>query len=413
MKNSNTSNQKQVMKTKIIFLILIIIILNFSSGIAQNPTYNLTVRNMTLTSGDFPDNQLEFDIYIENTNGNITNFEYAGGQYFFSFNRNILSSGTFPPVGVQDTALYRYHIIGSDLPTGMIPRSPTFGTATNPTANVLRLAVNSFPGAGNGYNMTNNGFPGTKIVRMRITNKQGPFNEEYFNLAWRNPPVISFTTKIFAYVGNINTDITTPQTHFIDSSGLGIVLPVELAGFTSKVNKNNVTLNWTTTNEINNLGFAIERSNINGQWTKTGFIAGYEESEIPHDYLFVDKGLNSGKYHYRLKQIDLNGNFKYYNLENEVEVGIPAEFNLSQNYPNPFNPVTKIDYDLPYDGKVSLILNDITGRELATIVNESKTAGYYTIQFNASDLSSGVYFYRISVQGSRSFVSTKKMVLIK
>ncbi|HQY52337.1 MAG TPA: T9SS type A sorting domain-containing protein, partial [Ignavibacteria bacterium] len=90
-------------------------------------------------------------------------------------------------------------------------------------------------------------------------------------------------------------------------------------------------------------------------------------------------------------------------------------YKLSQNYPNPFNPSTKIDYDLPYDGKVSILLYDISGREVANLVNEVKTAGYYTATFNGANLSSGMYFYRINATGTgnNNFVSTKKMVLIK
>ncbi len=87
---------------------------------------------------------------------------------------------------------------------------------------------------------------------------------------------------------------------------------------------------------------------------------------------------------------------------------------MAQNYPNPFNPSTKINYDLPFDGKVSLKIFDISGKEVMTLVNTVQTAGYYTIDFNVSDLSSGAYFYRISADANeQNFVATKKMMLIK
>ena len=89
---------------------------------------------------------------------------------------------------------------------------------------------------------------------------------------------------------------------------------------------------------------------------------------------------------------------------------VPKEFNLSQNFPNPFNPVTKINFALPKQGFVSLKIYDITGREVQTLVSEVKQAGYYSVDFNGSSLSSGVYFYRIQ---SNNFVSVKRMVLIK
>ena len=72
-----------------------------------------------------------------------------------------------------------------------------------------------------------------------------------------------------------------------------------------------------------------------------------------------------------------------------------SAFSLSQNYPNPFNPTTKIDYELPNDANVSITLFDISGKEVMNLVNESKTAGYHTVQLNAGNLSSGTYFYNI------------------
>ena len=190
-------------------------------------------------------------------------------------------------------------------------------------------------------------------------------------------------------------------------------LPVELTSFVSIVNRRDVTLNWTTATETNNSGFDIERSS-EGVWTKIGNVNGYGTTTTPNNYSYTDRNLNTGKYNYRLKQIDYNGNFEYFNLNSEINVGIPAKYDLSQNYPNPFNPSTKINFDLPVDGKVSLKLFDMSGREVATLVNEVKTAGYYTVSFNASStaggLSSGVYFYRLN---AGEFSVTKKMMLIK
>ncbi len=194
-------------------------------------------------------------------------------------------------------------------------------------------------------------------------------------------------------------------------------LPVELASFTAFVDKNNVDLKWTTSTEINNSGFDIERKLTgSNEWTKVAFIEGNGNSNEPKNYSFVDKNLATGKYNYRLKQIDYNGNFEYHNLNSEVNVGIPSKFDISQNYPNPFNPATRINYDLPIDSKVSLKLYDMLGREVYSAVNnELNTAGYYTVQLNLGSLSSGTYFYRIIATGinGQEFVTTKKMQLLK
>jgi len=95
---------------------------------------------------------------------------------------------------------------------------------------------------------------------------------------------------------------------------------------------------------------------------------------------------------------------------------IPLVFRLSQNYPNPFNPVTKINYDLPKDSKVKIVIYDILGREVKRLVNsELKTAGSHIVDFNASNYASGVYFYRIEAEepNGNKFVDSKKMVLLK
>jgi hypothetical protein len=111
-----------------------------------------------------------------------------------------------------------------------------------------------------------------------------------------------------------------------------------------------------------------------------------------------------------LKQIDFNGNFEYFNLNNEVNIGVPSYYSLSQNYPNPFNPTTNLEFGISDLGFVSLKVYNASGKEVATLVNEVKPAGYYTVSFNGANLSSGIYFYTIQ---AGDFVSTKRMILLK
>jgi len=92
-----------------------------------------------------------------------------------------------------------------------------------------------------------------------------------------------------------------------------------------------------------------------------------------------------------------------------VNVEVPKEYSLNQNYPNPFNPVTKIKYDIPLNGNVSIKIYDINGRLINTLINEYKTAGRYEIDFNGKNLSSGVYYYKIE---SGNFSQVRKMILI-
>jgi hypothetical protein len=118
--------------------------------------------------------------------------------------------------------------------------------------------------------------------------------------------------------------------------------------------------------------------------------------------------IGGSKFFYRLKQIDNDGKFAY---SDEVEVMIiPTIFELAQNYPNPFNPSTTIKYQLPISSKVTLKMYDVLGNEVITLLNEEKEAGAYEVIFNASNYSSGIYFYRLQ---AGSFVETKKMILLK
>lgn len=116
------------------------------------------------------------------------------------------------------------------------------------------------------------------------------------------------------------------------------------------------------------------------------------------------------------------GNFCVVQLTNSpIPVGITpstgtaTEYKLSQNYPNPFNPVTRIEYAIPFDSKVVLSVYDMLGREVANLVNNNlQKAGFYSVEFNAADMTSGTYYYKITAQGKENdFVMTKKMILIK
>ena len=192
-------------------------------------------------------------------------------------------------------------------------------------------------------------------------------------------------------------------------------LPVTLSSFTSNVNGRNVKLYWSTAKETNNSGFEIQRTDINNSDYKTlGFVNGKGNSNITANYTFDDSRLSTGKYKYRLKQIDYNGNYEYFELGGSVEIGLPGRFSLSQNYPNPFNPTTKIDFLIPADSRVSVSVFDASGREIRTLVSENRKAGYYTLTFDASGLSSGMYFCRMTAQSDNSsFAATSKMILVK
>lgn len=229
-----------------------------------------------------------------------------------------------------------------------------------------------------------------------------------------NPGSAFIWADTIVRVGFIRFFATDGQSTVVCDLDWDWAFPVELSSFVSVINGNDVTLNWTTATEDNNARFEIERANVNTEnWNKVGTVQGSGNSTTPVSYTFADRGISVGNYNYRLKQIDFNGNYEYHNLSNEVVIGIPMKFDLSQNYPNPFNPSTKIDFELPTDGKVTLSVYDMSGKQVSELINGFKTAGYYSVQFNASNLSSGIYYYKIQYAGDKSFTKVMKMALVK
>lgn len=188
-------------------------------------------------------------------------------------------------------------------------------------------------------------------------------------------------------------------------------LPVELSSFKASLHANMVKLNWITQTETNNYGFDIERSLNNMDWKTIGFIPGSGNSNSPKEYSFTDKSLSvNGNYCYRLKQIDIDGQYEFSGVV-EVKVTVASnDFKLFQNYPNPFNPTTIIRWQAPVDGMQTLKVFDVLGNEVAILVDEYRTAGYYEVEFDASNLSSGIYFCRFS---SATSTEIMKMILSK
>ncbi len=187
------------------------------------------------------------------------------------------------------------------------------------------------------------------------------------------------------------------------------IVPVELTSFSANTSANSVTLNWNTATELNNNGFEIQRKSLNSEWSNIGFVAGFGTTTEPKSYSFTDAKVDAGGFSYRLKQIDFDGSYEYSN-EINVEVTGPAQYTLEQNYPNPFNPSTLIKYSVAQDGFVNVSIFNLLGEKVATLVNSNMKAGSYEINFNASQLSSGVYFYSID---AGDFKAVRKMLLMK
>jgi hypothetical protein len=206
-------------------------------------------------------------------------------------------------------------------------------------------------------------------------------------------------------------------------SSANVSLPVELTSFIASTNGSAITLNWQTATEVNNYGFEIERRTIaNHQiarssidnWLKVGFAAGNGTSNTPRSYCYTDNTTATGRYVYRLKQVDNDGAFKY-SQSVEVSTQAPKQFSLSQNYPNPFNPATQIRYELKQHSKIKIEILNLLGQKVQTLLETEQDKGMYTVPFDAAGLAGGTYFYKITAYDGNKllFTETRKMLFTK
>ncbi len=157
---------------------------------------------------------------------------------------------------------------------------------------------------------------------------------------------------------------------------------------------------------VNDTGYVRTYTDYNGNYT-------LHVSNKLWNYNVGSGMLPQGYYGYSViahaGQTNVNFNFNLTDVEQQTP-SVPNQYSLSQNYPNPFNPTTYIKYTIPTDGFVLLKIYNVLGSEVATLINSYKSAGTYNVSFNAENLSSGVYYYKLK---SGPFVETKKMILLK
>jgi hypothetical protein len=197
-------------------------------------------------------------------------------------------------------------------------------------------------------------------------------------------------------------------------------LPIQISYFNGAgTTQGDVSLEWGPVSETNNYGFEIEKSPnepTSYQLIPNSFVPGHGTTLEPQQYSYTDTTATAGQWWYRLKQIDLDGTVHYMDgiavdiLTSVSGQSLPIAYSLGQNYPNPFNPTTLIQYSLPASGHVSLSIYNLLGRKVATLVNSRQESGSYESEWDATGVSSGIYFYRIQ---AGDYIDMKKLVLMK
>jgi hypothetical protein len=183
---------------------------------------------------------------------------------------------------------------------------------------------------------------------------------------------------------------------------------VDMGSFEAVAGDGQVTLNWQSMSETNNQYWIVNRDG-----EEIARLDGQGNKETPTDYTYLDRNLTNGvAYSYSVIAVNAEGNHDEYGpvTATPLAAGVPGEFALSQNYPNPFNASTVIRYQLASDEHVTLKVYNVSGQEVASLVNADQKAGQYTVQWNGKGVSSGVYFYTLT---AGDFSQTHKMVFTK
>lgn len=408
---TGTGNPKGIYGADINFYNLTI---NSSAGVFLETDINVN-GTFTLSSGLFKLKQ-----YTAALNGSISISSPGSSKMI------VLDDGTYfgtLKYKIASNTAYTFPVGDTRGATEYSPVTVTFTSGTN-SSSVLALSMRNLKDSNN-TSVTN------YLKRSWIFTQTGLTSFAYnISMNYLTADVVGSESNLYfgkysngiwmllgrPYTGT-NTFFASGLTSFSTfTAGEQGALPVHLSSLNGTADGRNVMLRWATSSETNNAGFEILRAAVDkygnaSEYISAGQVAGKGNSNQQNSYNFTDRNLNTGKYRYKLKQIDFNGNFEYFELNNDITVGVPAKLNLGQNYPNPFNPSTKINYDLPSESSVTLSVYDMSGREVVKLLNGIKqNAGYHTAEFNASSLSSGIYFYTLSAYGSKI---TKQMVLVK
>lgn len=314
--------------------------------------------------------------------------------------------------GASNTPSVNVTITGPDY---MLPNSTELFTVTISGGPLVRAGVNIAASSGTLQPVSGSGLQLIGDELTHVSPKQPSGGAVTFQFEYTAPSTLGSQT-IYAIGNSVNFNGSSggDQWNWAPNKTLIVsnVIPVELSSFTAQVIANTVILNWTTSSELNNSGFEIQRKSLSASadWQEIAFVIGSGTTSQFQNYSYQDKNLLPGKYSYRIKQVDFDGSSKNYDLKGEVEISNPQSFVLNQNYPNPFNPSTVISWQSPVEGFQELKVYDALGKEMATLVSEWKEAGYHSVTFDAKNFASGIYFYKISADG---FTDIKKMILMR
>jgi hypothetical protein len=376
-----------------LFCFVVVLIVGVSESVFAAREATSTIQGFVASGGVY-----SFEIWARSTGS--TPIRVGTSSFLFNFNSLALGSPTLSSINSKYTGAG-----GTEEYGPMVVQISTVGSDKYINVTITYNDTNSVGGVGQLLSTDSPDGELICVVHMVVTDGTATAG-----LSWNTVD------------SQITNSTGGPVTCTWVGSDLSGPLPIQLASYAANVVRgSDVEVAWKTVSETNNYGFEVYRKrNENGEWKKLGFVEGHGTTLAAHSYTYLDKSVGFGKYYYQIKQIDLDGKSETF-PEMNVIVGVaPDEFMLAQNYPNPFNPSTTIEFALPKETHVKLEVYNVLGQRVATLVDETKPAGYYEVTFpanggstsgrNGMGLAGGLYFYRLSTN-EVSFI--KKMLLVK
>lgn len=357
------------------------------AGMKFKPSFNGSIKALRFYKG------------ISNTETIVLNLYSAAGALLATTNYTDATNTVtgfvevpIAPVAVTSGTLYMvtyYSALGNYVFTSNYMTIPR-------TNGLLTAVANGSPDGPNGMFNYGGGFPDQFCSPCNGVN--------YWADVVMESPNISQAYQLSSITDN--NGCTSPVSQLLTLS-VNNPLPVSLVKFSGMSVRQDVKLEWTTASESNNRGFEVERSTDAAKWLNIGFVAGSGNSSTTKSYSLTDRNLPTGKYFYRLKQIDLDGKF---NLSNILSIDINGNlsYELNQSFPNPSRGNSTITYSIPVKTQVVLAVYDMQGRVVSVLQNGERAAGKYAVTVPANLLKAGVYYYKLE---AGDFKSTKKMIV--
>ncbi len=319
---------------------------------------------------------------------NVSTFNMGTGNFVFTYNASALSTPVLGTAYSYSGGLY------------------TVITVTTVAAGKVSVNVEYNGGAGSGI-LVPATYTDVASVQFNTTNPAGNSNLVWNTIDPNATNLYSDDNATTVSIGTLNSLDTSP-------------LPIQLSNFVATApSKAAVTLSWTTLSETNNYGFYVQKgASATGTFARIAgsFIGGAGTTTAKHQYSYTDNAYTATESYYRLEQVDLDGTSHYSDpiqpsgVTGVSDKQLPTVFALDQNYPNPFNPTTIIQFALPKESRVAIVMYNVIGQKVATLVDDVRPAGYYTMSFNGAGYASGMYIYKMT---AGKFTSIKKMMLVK